>query len=373
MNGEQSETSSMSTATATEIMALAMRRPRRGVVVLGVFGGVLVLAFLLSVGWGAVTISPGQTLAIVAEPLGLELSWAFGRREESVLLSIRLPRACLGMLTGAALAVSGASLQGLFRNPLADPALIGVSTGAALAAVGVIVLGSGLSASIVSAVGPFLLPLAAFAGGLLTTLIVYRIAHRDGRTDVATMLLAGVALNAIASAGIGLLVFVSTDQQLRDLNFWLLGSLGGITWSRMLPTLPLTALAIVTLPMLARHLNALLLGESEALHLGFHVERTKRVIVVLAALATGASVALTGVIGFVGLVVPHLVRLTIGPDHRLLLPASVLLGAGLMLVADLAARSVVLPAELPIGILTACVGGPFFLWLLLRRRSVGGW
>ncbi len=363
----------MNTATVTEIMTVATQRQRRCVAVLGAFGGVSALAFLLSVGWGAVTISPGQVLAIIADTLGLQLPWDFGRREESVLLSIRLPRACLGMLAGAALAVSGASLQGLFRNPLADPALIGVSTGAALAAVGVIVLGSGLPAAISSAVGPFLLPLAAFAGGLLTTLVVYRISHRDGCTDVATMLLAGVALNAIASAGIGLFVFVSTDQQLRDLNFWLLGSLGGITWSKMLPAVPFIALAIVALPTRARHLNALSLGENEALHLGFHVERTKRLIVVLAAMATGAAVALTGVIGFVGLVVPHLIRLTIGPDHRLLLPASILLGGGLMLIADLGARMVVLPAELPIGILTACVGGPFFLWLLLRRRSLGGW
>ena len=363
----------MSTATVTEIMTVAMRRQRRGVAVLWVFGGVLALAFLLSVGWGAVTIAPGQVLAILADPFGLDLPWEFTRRDEAVLLAIRLPRACLGMLAGAALAVSGASLQGLFRNPLADPALIGVSTGAALAAVGVIVLGAGLAASFSSTVGPFLLPIAAFAGGLLTTMLVYRIANRDGRTDVATMLLAGVALNAIASASIGLLVFISTDQQLRDLNFWLLGSLGGVTWAKMLPAAPFIASAIVALPLLARHLNALLLGETEALHLGFHVERTKRLIVVLAALAAGASVALTGVIGFVGLVVPHLVRLTIGPDHRTLLPASILLGASLMLVADLAARTVVLPAELPIGILTSCVGGPFFLWLLLRRRSLGGW
>ncbi|RMD63103.1 MAG: iron ABC transporter permease [Alphaproteobacteria bacterium] len=363
----------MSTATATEIMRVAAGRQRRAVAVLWGFGGLLALAFLLSVGWGAVPISPGQVLAIVADALGFELPWDFGHREEAVLLAIRLPRACLGMLAGAALAVSGASLQGLFRNPLADPALIGVSTGAALTAVGVIVLGAGLATSISSTIAPFLLPIAAFTGGLLTTLLVYRIANRDGRTDVATMLLAGVALNAIASAGIGLLVFISTDQQLRDLNFWLLGSLGGITWATMLPAIPFIASAIVALPLFARHLNALLLGEKEALHLGFHVERTKRFIVILAALATGASVALTGVIGFVGLVVPHLVRLTIGPDHRILLPASILLGAGLMLVADLAARTVVLPAELPIGILTSCVGGPFFLWLLLRRRSLGGW
>jgi len=363
----------VSTAVATEIMTVAMRRQRRGEAVLWAFGGVLALAFLFSVGWGAVAIAPGQVLAILAEPMGLDLPWEFSRREEAVLLAIRLPRACLGILAGGALAVSGAALQGLFRNPLADPALIGVSTGAALAAVGVIVLGAGVAASFSSTVGPFLLPIAAFSGGLLTTLLVYKIANRDGRTDVATMLLAGVAINAMASAGIGLLVFISTDQQLRDLNFWLLGSLGGVTWAKMLPAAPFIVLAIVALPLLARHLNALLLGDSEALHLGFRVERAKCLIVVLVALATGASVALTGVIGFVGLVVPHLVRLTIGPDHRTLLPASILLGASLMLVADLAARTVVLPAELPIGILTSCVGGPFFLWLLLRRRSLGGW
>lgn len=363
----------MSTAAATDTVTAGMGRRRRGLAFLWIFGGVLLLAFLLSVGWGAVTIAPGQVLAILANNVGLELPWDFARREETVLLAIRLPRTCLGMLAGAALAVSGAALQGLFRNPLADPALIGVSTGAALAAVCVIVLGAGLAAAFSFTVGPFLLPIAAFAGGLLTTLLVYRIANRDGRTDVATMLLAGVALNAIAGAGIGLLVFISTDQQLRDLSFWMLGSLGGVTWAKMLPAAPLIAFAIIALPLLARHLNALLLGETEALHLGFHVEHTKRFIVVLVALATGASVALTGVIGFVGLVVPHLVRLTIGPDHRTLLPASILLGASLMLIADLGARTVVLPAELPIGILTSCVGGPFFLWLLLRRRSLGGW
>jgi iron complex transport system permease protein len=361
------------TANATEMVTVAMRRQRRGVAILWLLGGGLALAILLSVGWGAVYISPGQVLAILADRIGIELPWAFTHREEIVLLAIRLPRAVLGILAGAALAVSGAALQGLFRNPLADPALIGVSTGAALAAVSVIVLGAGLSGSLLSVFGPFLLPTAAFAGGLITTLFVYKIANRDNRTDVATMLLAGVALNAMALAGIGLLVFISTDQQLRDLNFWLLGSLGGITWAKLIPAMVFIVFAVVALPLLSRHLNALLLGEREALHLGIHVERTKRFIVVLAALATGASVALTGVIGFVGLVVPHLIRLMAGPDHRVLLPGSVLLGASLMLIADLGARTVVLPAELPIGILTSCVGGPFFLWLLLRRRTTGSW
>src|SRR3546814_8217258 len=168
--------------------------------------------------------------------------------------------------------------------------------------------------------------------------MVYRIASRDGRTDVATLLLAGVALNAMAAAGIGFMVFHSDDQQLRDLNYWLLGSLGGVTWGSMALAAPLILVGTVLLPLFARHLNALLLGESAAVHLGFPVARSKRAIVVLAALATGTAVAMTGVIGFVGRVGPHLVRLTAGPDHRLLLPASILLGASLLLIADLFAR-----------------------------------
>jgi iron complex transport system permease protein len=292
---------------------------------------------------------------------------------EAVLLSIRLPRALLAILVGAALAVAGAAMQGLFRNPLADPGLIGVSTGAALVAALVIVLGSSLPLAFSGLLRDALLPLAAFLGGLGATWLVYRIASREGRTEVATMLLAGIALNAVAGAGIGLLIFASDDQALRDLNFWLLGSLGGVTWDRLLIAAPAMLAPALAALWLARPLNALLFGETEALHLGFAVERVKRLVVVLSALAVGASVALTGVIGFVGLVVPHLVRLTLGPDHRVLLPASLMLGATLLLLADLLARTLVLPAELPIGILTSCVGGPFFLWLLLRRRGLGLW
>ncbi len=333
----------------------------------------LCVAFLLSIGIGAVAISPLQVLSIFLDRLGLGWLSSHESMQETVLLAIRLPRACLAVLVGAALAVAGASLQGLFRNPLADPGLIGVSTGAALGAAVVIVLGGTLSLGVYAGLLDLLLPLAAFGGGLLTTLLVYRIASREGRTEVATMLLAGIAFNAIAAAAIGLLIFLSDDQALRDLNFWLLGSLGGVTWDRLLVAAPLMLLPALALPLLARPLNGLLLGETEALHLGFDVERVKRLAILLTALAVGASVALTGVIGFVGLVVPHLVRLTLGPDHRLLLPASALLGAILLLLADLLARTVVLPAELPIGILTSCVGGPFFLWLLLRRRGLGLW
>ena len=361
----------MTVAGELAAVALAQRRRQRGAAAIWAFAVLLLLAFLVAAGHGAVDIPPGEMLSILARVIGFDAGTETG--QATVLLAIRLPRACLAVLAGASLAIAGASLQGLFRNPLADPALIGVSSGAALAAVATIVLGSGAVLAIPVGLRGFVLPLAAFAGGLAVTFLVHRIASRDGRTDVATMLLAGVALNAMAGAGIGLLVFVSDDQQLRDLSFWMLGGLGGVTWGKLLPALPLMLVALVMLPLFARHLNALLLGETEALHLGFDVERTKRLIVILAALATGAAVALIGIVGFVGLVVPHLVRMAVGPDHRTLLPISILLGASLMLVADLVARHIVLPAEMPIGIVTACVGGPFFLWLLMRRRAPGGW
>jgi len=329
----------------------------------------LIAAIVLATGYGAVAIAPQDMFSILATGFGWETAATVDDTQRMVLLAIRLPRVCLGILTGAVLAAAGAALQGLFRNPLADPALIGISTGAALAAAAAIVLGGAVVVYLPAVLAAYLLPLAAFVGGLAATATVYRIACRDGRTEIATLLLAGIALNAIAGAGIGLLIFLSDDQQLRNLNFWLLGSLGGVTWVKLLPTMPVMAIPVLWLLTLSRQLNAFLLGETEALHLGFSVERTKRLILVLVALSVGAAVALTGVIGFVGLVVPHMVRLAIGPDHRIVLPASVLLGATLVLAADLAARTIVAPAELSIGILTSCLGGPFFLWLLIRRRG----
>lgn len=327
------------------------------------------LAF--AAGYGAVGISPPQILAILLHPLGIDTVWTFSPVQETVFWSIRLPRVALAVLAGAALAVSGAALQGLFRNPLADPALIGVSNGAALGGVAAIVLGGSLS---VSWFPPeYRLPVAAFVGGLIAVWIVNRLATRDGHTDVPTMLLAGVAINAIAAAGIGAFVFASDDQQLRELNFWLLGSLGSITWERLFPVAFLALPGVGFLCAFSRFLDAMLLGESETMYLGFEVERTKKGIITCAAICTGATVSATGVIGFVGLVVPHVVRLVAGPGHRVLMPLSILIGASLMLVADVAARTVVLPAELPIGIVTACVGGPFFIWLLSRQSGAGRW
>jgi iron complex transport system permease protein len=284
------------------------------------------------------------------------------------VLQIRAPRTLLGFACGGALALAGAALQGLFRNPLADPTLIGASSGGALAAVAVIVLGGSVLGPLGGTARALALPIVAFLGALGATFLVYRFASRDGRTSVATMLLAGIGLAAIANAGIGILIFVSDDDQLRALNFWLLGSVAGGTWTLVLPVLAFLALPLALLPRFGAGLNAFALGEAEAGHLGYDVERLKHWIIVLAALAAGASVAVAGIIGFVGLVVPHLVRLALGADHRLVLPASGLLGGSLLVGADIVARTLVVPAELPIGIVTSLAGGPVFLWLLLRRR-----
>ncbi|PWW03850.1 iron complex transport system permease protein [Hoeflea marina] len=287
-----------------------------------------------------------------------------------VIEAIRLPRVVLGMLIGAALAVSGALMQGLFRNPLADPGIVGVSGGAGLAAACAIVLGSGVLAPAMAVAGLFALPLAAFAGGLASTMLLYRIATRQGRTSVATMLLAGIAMAAFAGAGTGILVFMADDAQLRDLTFWNMGSLAGATWPKVISIAPPILLVLVSMRFLARGLNALALGEGPARHVGIPVERLKQTAIVAVALATGASVAVAGTIGFVGIVVPHLLRLSIGPDNRYLLPASALLGASLLLAADAVSRTIVAPAELPIGIVTAVIGAPFFLWILMRKRGM---
>lgn len=331
----------------------------------------LIVIALLGVGIGAVQISPLQVIAILLSKLGIESGIDFEARQQAVLMVIRLPRVVMGLLIGASLAVSGAAIQGLFRNPLADPGLIGISSGAALAAALMIVLGNSVLSGFVAIFGSFALPIAAFGGGVLTTLLIYRLASVGGQTRVATMLLAGIAVNAIAGAGIGMMVFIATDDQLRDITFWSLGSLGRASWDTVLSMLPFLLIALLPVPFLARSLNALLLGEAEAGHLGVNVERIKTVVIITVALAVGAGVAVTGIIGFVGLVVPHLMRLFAGPDHRIVLPGSALLGASLLVGADLLARTIAVPAEIPIGIVTALVGGPFFLYLLLRDRARG--
>ncbi|MGV8853073.1 MAG: FecCD family ABC transporter permease [Devosia sp.] len=330
--------------------------------------GVLGVSMVISMTTGA---SGASALAIVGSWFGVAPESAAGAlRDHAVIYNIRLPRMLLGMLVGAALAVSGLLMQGLFRNPLADPGLVGVSAGAGLGAVSIIVLGTTALAPLTALLGIYALQLAAFLGGLLTTFILYRVATSNGQTAIATMLLAGIALGALAGAITGVMVYMATDSQLRDLTFWGLGSLAGANWTKLMASGPIILLALAVAMVLGKGLNALTLGEATAGHLGIPVQRFKRVVIVAVAAATGASVAVSGGIGFVGIVVPHLLRLVIGPDHRYLLPASALLGAAFLLLADAISRVIVAPAELPIGIVTAAVGGPFFLWILLRRTRL---
>lgn len=290
--------------------------------------------------------------------------------ERIVIETIRLPRVILGILIGASLAVSGAVMQGLFRNPLADPGIVGVASGAGLGAVTFIVLGTGYLAPVALFLGIYHIPIAAFVGGLVTTFLLYRISTRGGQTSVATMLLAGIALGAMTGAFTGLLVFRADDQQLRDLTFWQLGSLAGATWTKVFAIMPIILPVLLLCTFLAKGLNAMTLGEATARHLGINVQIFKRVTIIAVAASTGAAVAVSGGIGFVGIVVPHLLRLWIGPDHKYLLPACALLGAIMLLLADTVARQIVAPAELPIGIITATIGAPFFLWILLRKRGL---
>lgn len=323
-------------------------------------------ALVLSLSIGQLFISPADLLSVLAGKLGL-VSTETNEVHEAVLLNIRLPRVLMTVLVGAALAVSGAALQGLFRNPLVEPGLIGVSSGSALAVVVLIVFGSQFAA--LQGLGmSVLMPVVAFGGGLLATLLVMRIGAQLGRTNMAVLVLAGVAVNALAGALMGLAIFYADENQLRMFTFWTLGDLGGASWPSLGVAAPLLLASTAWLLTFTHSLNAIAVGESEAFHMGVNVERVKTSIVFLSALAVGVSVSLTGIIGFIGLVVPHLMRVVFQADHRLVLPASLLGGPLLLLFADLIARTVVAPSELPIGVVTALVGAPFFIFLLMRGQ-----
>lgn len=288
--------------------------------------------------------------------------------ESATFLLIRLPRLVLALLIGAALAQSGAAMQGIFRNPMADPSLLGISSGAAFAAALIIVLGKNFTAFDAQTLSR-LLPIACFIGGLIAAWLVARLASVNGYTRVSTLLLGGLAINALINAGIGLLSYLADDTALRSLTFWMFGSLGKASWEEIGLAAPFILIPLLLIPRYAQPLNALLLGEAEAVHLGVNVEQLKRRLMLLVILAVSASVSLAGVIGFVGLITPHVLRLLAGPDNRLILPASTLLGALLLICADIGSRVFMPPIEIPIGILTALIGGPFFLILLLRYRS----
>ncbi|MFN8168416.1 MAG: iron ABC transporter permease [Candidatus Nanopelagicales bacterium] len=350
-------------AAPPEVVVAPARRGR-----LLVAGLVLSLAVVVvaSAALGAYAVSPADVLRAVGGRLGLP-SGEVPATVDAVLWQVRFPRIALAVLVGACLGLAGAVMQGVFANPLAEPGTVGVSAGAAVGAVVAIVTGA-------AALSLAVVPVAAFVGGVVTTLVVHRLARADGRTEVVTLLLTGIGVNALAGAVIGWCTFVSDDAQLRSITFWSLGSVGLATWPTVLAVLPFAVVGVVLAPRLARSLDLLALGDRPAAHLGLDVERVRRRSILLVALLTAAAVAAAGIVGFVGLVVPHLVRLVAGPLHGVLLPASALGGALLVLLADLVGRTAAAPAEIPLGVVTALVGAPVFLWLVRRaRREAGGW
>ncbi len=328
----------------------------------------LVLSLIISARVGAVNISYSKIF-----------SYLFGSAEESIekslFLKIRLPRVILCAFVGAALSVSGALMQALFRNPIVEPGLVGTSSGAAFGAAFVFVMGKSLTGPFAAFIGPFMLPLFAFAGGLSATLIVYRLSNVFGKTNVNTLLLAGIAVNALANGGTGFFSYVARDPQARSITFWNLGTLSGADWDGVLLVGISTTLGILLALRFSKSLNALLLGETEAGYLGINTERMKLQLIVLNTFIVAMATSIVGVIGFLGLIVPHLLRIMKSSDNRFLIIGSALLGAILLNFADTFARIIVKPSEFPIGIITAFVGAPVFLFLLIRnsrKQQQGG-
>ncbi|WP_128817337.1 FecCD family ABC transporter permease [Streptomyces sp. S063] len=326
----------------------------------------LLAGCLLSAAIGAYSIPLGDVLSSVQHRIGLG-GQALDRVGESVLWNVRLPRVALAVLVGASLGCAGALMQGVFGNPLAEPGVIGISAGAAVGAVASIALG-------LTFFGNWTITVFAFVAGLATVLLVYALSRSGGRTEVVTLILTGIAVNAFAGALIGLFIFFADNAQITQITFWQLGSLSQATWPKVLAVLPCALAGLLIAPFHSRKLDLLALGERPARHLGVDVERLRIVLVLVVALLTAAAVAVAGIISFVGLLVPHLLRMANGPGHRFLVPGSALGGALMLVAGDLAARTVAAPAELPLGVLTALFGSPFFFWLLRRtRRKQGGW
>ncbi|WP_175464649.1 MULTISPECIES: iron ABC transporter permease [unclassified Streptomyces] len=326
----------------------------------------LLAGCLLSAAIGAYNIPLGDVLSSVQHRIGLG-GQALDRVGESVLWNVRLPRVALAVLVGASLGCAGALMQGVFGNPLAEPGVIGISAGAAVGAVASIALG-------LTFFGNWTITVFAFVAGLATVLLVYALSRSGGRTEVVTLILTGIAVNAFAGALIGLFIFFADNAQITQITFWQLGSLSQATWPKVLAVLPCALAGLLIAPFYSRKLDLLALGERPARHLGVDVERLRIVLVLVVALLTAAAVAVAGIISFVGLLVPHLLRMANGPGHRFLVPGSALGGALVLVAGDLAARTVAAPAELPLGVLTALFGSPFFFWLLRRtRRKQGGW
>lgn len=335
----------------------------------------LVLTLVISARVGAVPIGFDRIVLFLRHAIGWGRDGSAPSIEEQLFLQIRLPRVLLCALTGAALSVSGVLMQGLFRNPIVEPGLAGTSSGAAFGAAFVFVMGKNLTGAWSDALGPFLLPLFAFAGAGGATWLVYRVANVFGKVNVNTLLLAGIAVNALAAGGTGFFSYVARDPQARSIVFWNLGTLSGADWHNTGIVAITTIGGIVLSLRYARALNALMLGETEAGYLGISTQRLKSRVLLLNTVMVAVATSVVGVIGFVGLVVPHILRLMKSSDNRFLLITSALLGAILLNFADMLARVIVAPSEFPIGVVTAFAGAPVFLFLLIRagrQRQEGG-
>jgi len=354
--------------TAVPVTAAQRRTSVRRVGLLGALSLALLAAVVVAAGRGQLDVAPAEVVGSLLHRLGLDLGPMPSHPQGDVTLwTVRFPRVVMAAVAGTALATAGALMQGIFGNPLAEPGVVGVSAGAALAASTVIVFDLAL-------VGTWTVALFAFVGGLVTTILVYLLSRDGGRTEVVTLVLTGIAVNAVASAGLAFLLFLGDQQAREEIVFWQLGSLNGSRWEQVGVAAPFMVVGLVAAMAMSRRLDLLALGDRAARHVGVDVERLRMGAIVVVALLTAAAVAFCGIIAFVGLVVPHLVRLLAGPGHRLLVPASALGGALLLVVADLGARTLVAYADLPIGMLTSLVGGPFFFWLIRRaRRTSGAW
>ena len=350
--------------------SLTIKKNNRHALTLSLLGTFLFGLMIASLATGAVSVSTVDMLMVLNRKLGWGVAGdAADITTQVVLLDIRLPRLLFTVLIGASLGLSGAALQGLFRNPLVEPGIIGISSGSALGAIVVIMFISSLSPAMAEQFQSYLLPFFAFLGGLMATIVTLKMSQTEGKTHITYLILAGVAIGALSGAAIGLAIFYADDAQLRSYTFWTLGDLSVASWEKLGIIAPLIGLAVVGLLAVARPLNAIALGEAEAYHSGVAVEKVKMTIVLLSALAVGTSVAFAGIIGFIGLIVPHIVRISFSSDQRLVLPASALGGACLLLLADMLARTLVAPAELPIGVITAAIGAPFFIYLLRSTQK----
>lgn len=338
-----------------------LKKSKSFVLLLILLSIIFLVSFIAALKFGAVSLSAKDIYDIITNKMTLNHQVNIDQESDIIFTSIRLPRVLMAALVGATLAVCGGAMQATLRNPLADPGLLGISSGASLFVTASIVLG-------INIFGEFSLPLIAFLGSFFAMAFIFLLSKIKGQMSVTTIILSGIAINALFSALTSFFIFMSNNEQLRSITFWQLGSFGSTNWQSVILFSPFALITILGIPLLSKSLNALILGENNARLVGVNVNFIKNSVIFLVSLGVGASVAMCGVIGFVGLVVPHIIRLWIGPEHKKLFIASLFLGAILMVLADLVGRIIIRPNEIPIGVITAIIGAPFFLFLLLKNK-----